>query len=251
MKRLAIFIYFTFVISLLSAQTPKELWKSANDFYSKSNYTEALKSYLKIEELGYASESLFYNIGNTYFKQKEIGKSILYYERALKLNPSDDDVLNNLALAKEYSLDKIEDIPDFILKTWTEDLNYSLSSDKWASISLVLFAATVLLLLNFRFGRSSRIRKLSFFIGMASLLFGLCSGYFSLNQKHRYNLKNTAIVMKTISTVRSSPDNSGKSLFLLHEGTKVELLEELGQWKRVELADGRQGWIFSVDIEII
>jgi len=251
MKRVIFLLYFSVVLSLVNAQTPKELWDSAHSYYSQSKYTEALQSYLKIEETGYASEGLFYNIGNSYFKLKEVGKSILYYERALKLNPSDKDLINNLNLAKEFSLDKIEEIPGFIIKTWIENINYSLSSDIWSYIALILFAATALLLLSFRFGPSSRLRKISFFAAVAAFLLGLGSGYFSMDQKYRYNLKNTAIVMKPVSTVRSSPDNSGKSLFILHEGTKVELLEELGQWKRVELADGRQGWIFSIDIEVI
>ncbi|MEN6617885.1 MAG: tetratricopeptide repeat protein [Rikenellaceae bacterium] len=251
MKRVIVLVYFCVVLSIVNAQTPKELWSNANNLYSQAHYSDALQSYLKIEELGYASEALFYNIGNSYFKLNEIGKSILYYERAHKLNPSDEDLLNNLNLAKEFSLDKIEEIPDFILQTWIENINYSFSSDMWSYFALILFAATALLLLNFRFGPSPRLRKISFFVAMTCVLLGFLSGYFSWNQKYRYNLKNTAIVMKPVSTVRSSPDNSGKSLFILHEGTKVELLEEIGQWKRVELADGRQGWITSIDIEVI
>ncbi len=252
MKR-AIFLFYLLVAlsSSVNAQTPKELWTNANNFYSKAQYADALQSYLKIEESGYASESLFYNLGNCYFKINEIGKSILYYERALKLNPSDKDLLNNLSLAKDFSLDKIEEVPDFILKTWIEDINYSFSSDTWSYFTLLFFAAMALLLLNFRFGLSSRLRKISFFLAMASLLLGFVAGYFSLSQKYRYSLKNTAIVMKPVSTVRSSPDDSGKSLFILHEGTKLELLEEIGEWKRIELADGRQGWITSLDIEVI
>lgn len=251
MKRVIVLVYFCVVLSVVNAQTPKELWTTANNMYSKAQFSDALQNYLKIEEQGFASESLFYNIGNSYFKLNEFGKSILYYERALKLNPSNEDILNNLSLAKDFSTDKIEEIPDFIVKTWIEDINYSLSSDMWCYIALVLFAATALLLLNFRFGPSSRLRKISFFAAMACLLIGFIAVYFSLNQKYRYNLKNTAIVMKPVSTVRSSPDISGKSLFILHEGTKVELLEEIGQWQRVELADGRQGWITSLDIEVI
>lgn len=251
MKRVIAILYFSVVLSFAGAQTTKDLWDKAHGFYSQSQYTEALQSYLKIEEMGYASEALFYNIGNSYFKLKEVGKSILYYERALKLNPSDKDLINNLNLAKEFALDKIEEVPDFILKTWIENINYSLSSDMWSYIALILFASTALLLLSFRFGPSTRFRKTSFFLAMVSLLVGFGSGYFSLNQKYKYQLKNTAVVMKPVTTVRSSPDESGKSLFILHEGTKVELLEELGQWKRVELADGRQGWITSIDIDII
>lgn len=251
MKRLTLLLYFSVVLSFANAQTTKELWSNAHTLYSQEKYTEALQDYLQIEHMGYASEALFYNIGNSYFKLKEVGKSILYYERALKLNPSDEDLINNLSLAKEFALDKIEEVPEFILNTWIKKVNYSLSSDAWSYLALILFAATALLMLNFRFGPSSRLRKISFFAAMLSLLIGFGSGYFSMNQKYNYKHKNTAVVMKLVSTVRSSPDNSGKSLFILHEGTKVELLEELGQWKRVELADGRQGWIISIDIEVI
>ncbi len=126
-----------------------------------------------------------------------------------------------------------------------------LNSDTWSYISLLLLAFTAILLLSFRFGPSSRFRKISFFVAMASLLLGICSGYFSLNQKLIYSKRDTAVIMSQVSTIKSAPDNSGKTLFILHEGTKVQLLEELGQWKRVELADGRQGWIISIDIETI
>ncbi|MCE5321661.1 MAG: tetratricopeptide repeat protein [Bacteroidales bacterium] len=233
------------------AQDVRELWKDGNEKYTQGQFAEALANYIKIEEAGYTSEALLYNIGNTYFKLKENGKAILYFERVLKLNPSNADASNNLALAKEYSLDKIEGVPEFILTTWIKDINYSLSSDMWSYISLFLFAAVAVLLLGFKFAYTSRLRKLSFFFGMVALLFGLISAAFAWDQRHNSGLKDSAIVMKLVSTVKSSPDISGKTLFILHEGTKVKLLEELGGWMRVELADGRQGWIISIDIEKI
>ena len=233
------------------AQDVRELWKDGNEKYTQGQFAEALGNYIKIEEAGYTSEALLYNIGNTYFKLKENGKAILYFERVLKLNPSNADASNNLALAKEYSLDKIEGVPEFILTTWIKDINYSLSSDMWSYISLFLFAAVAVLLLGFKFAYTSRLRKLSFFFGMVALLFGLISAAFACDQRHNSGLKDSAIVMKLVSTVKSSPDISGKTLFILHEGTKVKLLEELGGWMRVELADGRQGWIISIDIEKI
>ncbi len=117
MKKIILLVILGVVLNTLNAQSPRELLNKANTSYSQSQYKEALTDYLKIEEMGYASEVLFYNIGNTYFKLNEIGKSILYYERALKLNPSDKDLINNLTLAKEFTLDRIEEIPDFIIKT--------------------------------------------------------------------------------------------------------------------------------------
>ncbi|EKD32385.1 MAG: hypothetical protein ACD_77C00104G0001 [uncultured bacterium] len=244
-------IAITFFSNSVYAQDVRELWKNGNEKYTQGQYTEALENYLKIEESGFTSEVLLYNIGNTYFKLKENGKSILYFERTLKMNPSNKDAQNNLTLAKEYSLDKIEEVPEFILTTWVKDINYSLSSDMWSYISLFLFAAVALLLLSFKFAFTSRLRKLSFFLGMIALLFGIFAAAFAWTQRRDFMLRDSAIVMKLVSSVKSSPDNSGKTLFILHEGTKVKLLEELGGWKRIELADGRQGWIISIDIEKI
>jgi len=251
MKKTLLIITFTFIWLASNAQSPKEIWAEANNNYSQANYQSALDGFLKIEQSGYVSSALFYNTGNTYFKLKQIGKSILYYERALKLNPSDKDVITNLDLAREFTLDKIEEIPDFILKTWVDEINYSLSSDLWAYISLLLMAGIAVLILLFRFGPTSKARKTSFFGAMAAFLLCVFSVYAAWSQKHSYNLKNTAIIMKPVSTIKSSPDNSGNTLFILHEGTKVGLIEEIGQWKRVELADGRQGWVTSLDIEVI
>lgn len=251
MKRILLIITTVLIYLSANAQSPKEIWTEANNNYSQANYQAALEGFLKIEKSGYVSSALFYNIGNTYFKMKEVGRSILYYERALKLDPSDKDVINNLQLARDFSLDKIEEIPDFILKTWMKEVNYSLSSDAWAYLSIISMALLALLLLMFRYGPTPKARKSSFFGAMAALLLIIFSVYFSWSQKHEYYKKDTAIVMKPVSTVKSSPDNSGNTLFILHEGTKVSLIEEIGQWKRVELTDGRQGWIYSLDIEVI
>ncbi len=228
-----------------------ELWSSGNSNYSKGNFEEALGEYKRIEELGYVSEPLMYNIANCHFKMKRWGKAILYYERALKINPGNGDVQNNLKLAKEFTVDKIEELPEFILNTWVRDINYLLSSDWWGYLSLLFFAITALLLLNFRYGPSSGIRKLSFFLSIASFALGILFTIFSWNQKHSYHKRDTGIVMMPVSTVRSSPDGSGNTLFILHEGTKIELIEQLGSWRRIELADGRQGWIAEGDLEVI
>ena len=142
-------------------------------------------------------------------------------------------------------------MPDFIVKTWLRDINYSVSSDGWSYISLVLFALAALLLLYFRFGPGHRTRKVSFFAAMAAILLALGAFSFAWTQRRSFVVKDTALVMKPVSTVRSSPDNSGNTLFILHEGTKVKILEKLGEWTRIELADGRQGWLISIDVEVI
>ena len=252
MKRLLTLLLSVLIISGVYGESGhKELWMTANNSYLQTLYQEALDDYLKIEEMGFTSSRLCYNIGNTYFKLNNIPRSILYYERALKLDPSDNDILNNLSLAKEYTLDRIEEVPDFIVKTWFRNLNYSISSDGWGYIAIFMAALTAILLLSFRFSSRSGTRKISFFAAMAALLLTAGSFGFAWTQRVNSQKMNTAIVMRPVSTVRSSPDNSGNTLFILHEGTKLEILERIGDWARIELADGRQGWLASPDIEII
>jgi len=243
--------FLLFALPLRAIGQEKEKWNDANSLYAQGNYSEALQQYLLLEEAGYVSWPLYFNIANGYFKVQNYGHSILYYERALKLNPSGKDIRVNLSYAKQFTVDKIDRIPEFILTTWIRDLNYMFTSDYWAIISIVLFIIVALLLLNFRYGPNAHIRKISFFLSMVSLLFAIIFTLFAWNQKNAFNRENSAIVMNAVSTVRNSPDNSGSTLFILHEGAKLEIIEQLGEWKRIELTDGRQGWIAAADIEII
>jgi len=234
------------------ATTPAtELWDMANESYTAADYSLALEYFLEIEKKGYASWPLFYNIANSHFKLGNRGKSILYYERALRLNPSEKDIQNNLRHTKEFTVDRIEEIPDFILKTWVRDINYKLSSDTWVTFSIAFFILVALLLLSFRYGPTPGIRKLSFFVSMLLLLAGITATLIAWNQRNAYHKEDEAVIMMPVSTVRSSPDVSGTTLFILHEGTKAQIIEKLGKWVRIELADGRQGWIASEDIELI
>jgi len=236
---------------IFAQRSEDELWSSANEKYAAGDFSAALADYKEIESLGYTSDALFYNIGNSYFKTNDIARSVLYYERALRLNPAGKDIKYNLALAKEFTLDKIEEVPEFILTTWVRDINYTFSSDVWTYISVGFFIFAAILLLLFRYGPTPSTRKLSFFLSMFLILFGLMFSLFAWNQRNAYHKEDAAIVMLPVSSVRNSPDGSGSPLFILHEGTKVVLIESLGNWKRIELADGRQGWIFGDDIEII
>ncbi|MDD4639219.1 MAG: tetratricopeptide repeat protein, partial [Bacteroidales bacterium] len=212
MKRIHLFLFFLLIAFGAQAQhNQKELWMKANNNFLQAQYQQALEEYLEIESMGYVSAELYYNIGNTYFKLNNIPRSILWYERALKLEPSDPDIKNNLSLAREYTLDRIEEVPDFIVKTWFRDLNYTISSDGWSYIALFMAALTALLLLNFKFNPNSRVRKLSFFASMVALLLALSAFSFAWTQRLNFVRENSALIMKPVSTVKSSPDNSGNT----------------------------------------
>lgn len=228
-----------------------ELWTKANNHYSLGEYQEALTEYRQIEQAGMVSYKLYYNIANTYYKLREDGSAILYYERALKLNPSDKDIKNNLEIAKIKILDKIEVIPDFILKVWIGKLKDSLSSNSWAKISVALIIIVALLLLLYRHGSAIAMKKSAFAIGIVALLLTIFSLIFAFSLRGRAVSEEYAIVMVPVSNVKSAPNSTGNNLFILHEGTKIDVLEQIDKWSRIELSDGRQGWVQSSDFEII
>jgi tetratricopeptide (TPR) repeat protein len=233
------------------AQIVDSIWAKANTLYASGSYDEALQHYTMIEASGEVSADLFYNIGNTYFKQNNLSKSILYYERALKLHPEDRDITHNLDIANAMTIDKIEPVPEFFVTTWIKDIRNSASADTWAWISLALFAFVLLLAWFFFFARSVALRKVSFILAAIVLLLGINSIVFASYRKAALYDTSAAIVTPAVVTVKSSPDAAGKDLFILHEGTKVTILETLGEWQSIRLADGKQGWIFKYAAEVI
>ena len=231
---------------------PDSLWQAGVDAYSAGQYEEALQDWSDVEATGLRSRELYYNLGNAYFKTGETARAILNYERALRLDPSDADIRYNLEFARAQTQDRIDEVPEFILKTWTRKVGYWMSSDAWAVLSLVLLALALGLVLLFLLGPTAGMRRTGFFTGIAALLLALASWGFARSQKADAERHDEAIVMRPVSSVTSSPSaDAAKSLFILHEGTKVKVLDEVSGYKDIELSDGRRGWIAAGDIEII
>ncbi len=254
MKRFRIIILImTLSVGAYAAdmESGRKALADANTMYKQGDFQKALDLYLSVEKEGLVSGALYYNIGNAYFKLSNYARSILYYERALRLMPSDDDVINNLEMAKAFTVDKIESVPEFVLVTWFRNLTYAFSSNGWAVFSLVLMAAAVVFFLTYFFGSTFRFRKASFFLASALLLVSVFAFVLSYMQKQDYEHDKYAIVMSPVASVKGAPDQNGTSLMILHEGTKLQVIEDLSSWKRVELSDGRQGWMENKDIEVI
>ena len=228
------------------------LWNKANSDYSQGLWQDAISTYRSVEELGLESAPLYCNIGNAYFKNKDYTMAIVYYERALKLDPSYSDAEYNLQIASDFVQDRIEPVPEFILKTWTRGLCYSVDSNTWAVIALCLFALTAAAVLVFLLAASSNLKRTGFFSAIVFLLLTVFSVIFSFWQKNDYMKADAAVIMAPVISVKSSPsDEAATDLFILHEGTKVNILDEVGDWRNIELADGRQGWMRSEDMEVI
>lgn len=231
---------------------PDSLFKAGCEAYASADYATAVSAWEDVQATGLTSRELLYNLGGGYVKTGEIGKAVLCYERALRMNPSDADVKYNLDYARSLTQDRIDAVPEFFLETAARNFCFSVPSNVWAVLSLVFLAVTLLLGLLFLLGSTAGKRRLGFFGGIAALLMTLVCWDFALWQSREARRQDLAIVMKPVSQVGSTPsEESAKSLFILHEGTKVKVLDNVSGFTQIEIADGRQGWISSRDIEII
>lgn len=242
---------FSLLLAIILWQSPPvsasgltdSLVLAGNQFYLGREYSRAIDCYTRVISLGYEGSSLFYNLGNAYFKQNDMPRAILYYEKARILDPGDDDIRQNLAIANSRIVDKIDSIPDFFLKRWISGLADSLSSDRWALLSVILFALSLAALFVYNVGRGYRIRKMSFWAGMILLALSLTGLIMMQNRKQNIRQSNSAIIMTPVVNVKSSPDEQGTSVFMLHEGTRVMLMDSVQHWKEVKIPDGNKGWV--------
>lgn len=233
------------------AQTVDILWNDANAAYIAGDYAEAVRGYEAIREQGLESDNLYLNLGNAYFKQHKIGKSILNYERALRLSPANEDVRYNLTVADAYVQDKIDVVPTFFLNRWVNTLRLTVTGNAWAVLSVVFFALTLAGAVLYLLAGGLLWRKAGFYGAIVSL----CLFFFSFHAaaKARNNRLNPdrAVIMSGAAPVKSSPDVGSKDIFVLHEGTRVRVKDALGDYREIVIADGNKGWILATSIEMI
>jgi len=223
----------------------------ADSAYMNNDYATAIEIYEKILHQGEAME-VYYNLGNSYFKSGNIAKAILNYERALLLNPGNEDIRFNLEIAKSKTVDKIDEIPDIFFIGWIKSLINSTSVDVWAKWGIVFFIFFLAGLYFLIFSSKAVIKKVGFIAAIMFLFFSICTNGFAFYQKGVLTNRSTAIVVSPSVTVRSTPNDNGTSLFILHEGHKVRIKDgSMKSWKEISLEDGKVGWISASDIEII
>lgn len=232
-------IAFEFV----SAQTPNDLYQNGNKMFTEGKFEEAIKCYEAIVGQGLSSAELYYNLGNAYFKLNKYPSAIVNYERAHLLNPDDEDILFNLELARTFTVDVIEPLPQFIVSKWVSGFMSIFSTNVWAYIALSAFVIMLCLLCLFWFTSKYQIKRMSFTMGIIFTLLFVISLTFSLKLRGQIINNSHAIIFESAVAAKSSPDNSGKDLFILHSGTKVEMMRTVGDWCEVKIADGNKGWI--------
>lgn len=243
--------YIVMCFLLVAFVSMSSNYEAANQAYAEGDYGQAAELYTQVlEEEGIAPE-VYYNLGNAYYKQNEIGKAILNYERALRLKPFYTDAKYNLQLAQQRVVDDIQNTQKSFLSVWIESLIQSLTSNVWAYISIGCFVACALLFLSFAFAKRLILRKFSFHMAVVFILVSLLTGIFAGVARHNYVERMDAIILQGVATVKSAPDMSGTDLFVLHEGTKVRIADAVGDWYEIHLANGNRGWIEKQMLERI
>ncbi len=228
------------------------LWIAGVEAYAAGDYSGAAEDFTAIASMGLSSPELYTNIADSYFKTREYAKAILYYERALKLNPSFRDARYNLEIAKGMTVDRIDSVPEFFVKTWARNFCYMLPSDTWTVLFCILFLLTLALVLAFLLSRRGLWRELSFFAAIFTMLMAAVCISNAAVQKDNFHSKDQAIVTVPVCSAKSTPSAvSGTDLFVLHEGTKVRVLDVVGDWTKIVIADGREAWLPSKSITVI
>ena len=217
------------------------LFADANAQYAEGNYAEAATQYEQILQEQPTPE-VYYNLGNAYFKQGELAQSILAYERALRLKPSFKDAKHNLQFAQSRIIDNIEDTQSFFLSNWLKAIRNALSQRVWMVGSIVLFIMALVGFFLFAFSQTLWLRKTAFYCSVMALVVSVmaCANAGSLYQ--RDTQRSEAIITQGIVNAKSSPDRSGNDLFTVHEGTKVEIHEVIGDWCCVHVGNNI-GWM--------
>ena len=211
--------------------------------YMRNDYASAIQIYESLLTKGEAAE-IYYNLGNSYYKTDDIAKAILNYERALLLQPGNADVRANLEIARSKTIDKVVSVPDIFFVTWTKSLINCLSVDAWAKLGVAFFILLLVSFSLFFFSKQIVWKKSGFIAGIVFLIFVVLSNVFASEQKTELMNRNNAIILSPSVTVRSTPSESGTSLFVLHEGHKIEIKDNsMREWKEIRLEDGKVGWV--------
>ncbi|MCF8231397.1 MAG: tetratricopeptide repeat protein [Bacteroidales bacterium] len=229
----------------------QNLVDTANTAYKNGNYPKAIQYYDSVVEQGYVSAELYYNLGNAYFKDRQLAHAILYYEKALNHDPGNEDIQHNLDMARQMTVDKIEKVPEMFYVKWWRSIYNLFSADWWAYLSVGFFILTLVLTGLFILSRRIVIRKFSFYTGVVTLLITVFSFVLAAQKHHDRTHDKAGIVFEPSVTVKGSPDEDSVDLFVIHEGTKVFITDKLGQWYEIKIANGSVGWLEKDSIKEI
>ncbi|WP_419213001.1 tetratricopeptide repeat protein [Maribacter sp. X9] len=243
-----ILVLSLFTVLLSSAQNEK-LFDQATTAYNAGEYEKAIAFYTDILENGEHSAAVYYNLGNAYYKLNEIADSIYYYEKALLLAPNDKEIKTNLSYAQNMTLDAIDTVQETGISKLYKNITGKLTFDQWAYLAIAAMFLFVLLYIAFyNFNYSSR-KRWAFIGSLIALFVCIIAILFAYIQQKDFNQKRPAIIFAEECSIKAEPNEAGQQVFLLHAGTKVNILDELNDWDKIGLTDGKTGWILKSELK--
>lgn len=240
-----------FLIGSIAFSQNEQLFDQANDLYNKGDFEDAITKYEAIIDNGEHSAALYFNLANAHYKLNHIAPSIYYYEKALKLSPDDKEIHNNIAFARNMTIDAIDNVPEIGFAKFTKDVTNWFTFDNWAKLSVLLMVLFVIFYLVYYFNYSATKKRLAFIAAMSFLILSGCAVALAYNNYNLVKNDQPAIVFAKEAQVKSEPNLRSSESFKLHEGTKVQILDTVNNWNKIKLADGKTGWIPKDDVRLL
>ncbi|MCP4976457.1 MAG: tetratricopeptide repeat protein [Maribacter sp.] len=249
MKQL-LYIIVMLIASFGNAQN-EALFNRATDSYNNGDYQKSIDYYSEILENGQHSAELYFNLGNAYYKLNEIAPSIYNYEKALLLSPNDSDIKNNLSYAQNMTLDAIEVMPETGLAKIYKTITGVMTFDQWSYTAVMFMILFVLLYIAFYYFKYATKKRIAFIGSIVSLFISVIAAVFAFVQYNDFIADQPAIVYDSEVQIKAEPNKRSEAIFVLHEGTKVNVLEGLNEWKKIKIVDGKTGWVSSESIRLL
>ncbi len=248
------YLILTFIVlspCLSNADSGEDLFRLGNEAYTRSDYDSAITCYQQLERSGKNSVALYFNMGNTFFRLNKAPMAVLYYEKAKKLDPADEDILKNIALTNSKLIDRIKPLPENFFPKITTKIIHLMSPFTYGILLLAITWSMFIFFAYYMRSKLSNKRRFYFYSGLASLVIFIFLFWVNVMLYLIQNSSNTAILFNESEYIMSSPNDTSKELFLIHEGTKVIIIDKVGDWSQIKLVNGDKGWIPSAALVII
>ena len=243
MKKICYLLFLISTSFIVGQTSTTELFKQANKHYKEGTYEVALDFYKKIEARDTVSSALYHNMANSYYKLNKVAQTIYYYEKALQLDPLNEDAASNLTFARRMTIDTIEELPKTFLQKLESNYIQKLSYNQWSILAIILSFLAAIYFLLFYVSSSSNRKRLYFLISMLSFILLVITLGISYMQHTKSATIKAAVIFTTKASVNNAPTLNSEEIFVLHEGTKIMILDSVDNWKKIKLADGKIGWI--------
>ncbi len=233
------------------AQKAQTLFEHANEKYNLGQFEESIQLYDSLLKGHLESHDLYFNLGNAYFKLNDYTSAIYYFEKAKKLDPGNEDCSYNLELVNSKIADNIEALPEIALKKWWQNLLFFFNEKEWMLVNVITFSFFLASLALFFLIQSATFRQWFMGVVVTLMVISILSGFVGYRSFKNKNTHDTAIIFTPTVNIKSAPDEKSNTIFILHKGSKVKLLEQNSNWQKVKISDGNVGWIQIEDYKVI